>query len=71
MSMATRLLDKKTKVTPAPALKMTKDEFRTILRQANIIAFAKRMRYDGDEVERETLRGINEWLRENRDEPKP
>ena len=44
---------------------MTRDEFRVILRQANTIAFAKRMRYDPDEVEKETLRGINEWIKEN------
>jgi transcriptional regulator with XRE-family HTH domain len=43
---------------------MTKEEFRAILNQANIIAFAKRMRYDPDEVEKETLRGINVWVKE-------
>lgn len=43
--------------------KMTLEELQNMVRMANNISFAKGMRRDSKDIEKELLSCINEWLR--------
>ena len=52
------------KLRAAAKIKMTLEELRNMISMSNTITFAKRMqRAEPEEIERELLACINEWLR--------